>query len=326
MKRKFIMFAIPFVLISCGKPKILNEEQRLTTIRQLANARPYRPNIFRATINEESDIDIVVEINGQPRVQITNYQNFSHDVKIKNYQFLDSVKRTEKEQVELRTDVVFESELVTKTKILGLTILNEEIVPETETHYYTVNNLHYADESEYVDPQTEEHGTKSKVDEYYDFTKHIIYNEVTERMNYLYDYNFSLFSMEESEEIIVDATLFKNEFTLVSKINVEKFIQKQIDDFESQMTSEVQIPEYEYTYDEITNEDKVVINSETYEIDSITSSLNINGLVTFSYEENNYRVTIKGGFTFSLDYQNYNDTKLVIEFPNDLDSYLENTE
>ena len=64
MKRKFIMFAIPFVLISCGKPKILNEEQRLTTIRQLANARPYRPNIFRATINEESDIDIVVEGDG----------------------------------------------------------------------------------------------------------------------------------------------------------------------------------------------------------------------------------------------------------------------
>ena len=90
MKRKFIMFAIPFVLISCGKPKILNEEQRLTTIRQLANARPYRPNIFSATIKEESDIDIVVEINGQPRIQITNYQNYSQ-LKLK-HQFLDSIK------------------------------------------------------------------------------------------------------------------------------------------------------------------------------------------------------------------------------------------
>ena len=95
-------------------------------------------------------------------------------------------------------------------------------------HYYTKNNVHYADESDYVDPQTEEQGTKSKVDEYYDFTKNIIYNEVTERMTYLYDYNFSLFSMDESEEIIVDATLFKNEFTLVSKINVEKFIQNKL--------------------------------------------------------------------------------------------------
>ena len=99
MKRKFIMFAIPFLLISCGKPKILNEEQRLTTIRQLANARPYRPNIFSATIKEESDIDIVVEINGQPRIQITNYQNYSHEVKIKNYQFLDSISRTDKRRL-----------------------------------------------------------------------------------------------------------------------------------------------------------------------------------------------------------------------------------
>ncbi|MGI6644743.1 MAG: hypothetical protein ACOX28_03215 [Bacilli bacterium] len=328
-KRTITTRLVPVLLFSllltgCGT-KTLNSEktnEKLTTLNEL---RPLRPESVQVDVSETIDANALlkdsklgyigqVTVNSEQEVtsKFINYQLLLDDEEGNDPSFgaETSVNQNRKGHLNTRDLLIFDP-------------IDKDFGTSGISSYYSRNGIHYANEEELVDIETNEKGTKHITEKYYDYRDYLVYAASTERLEYLYDYNLNLFLTEEGKALIMKATQTGNKLVIESKIDIEKLIRDAVDELleKSLEIEDVEISDYRQEITERENFDIVTLNKKTADIYTIETKVDFTCNAHFKYNERNLNLVINADIASNITFSNLNKVDPALNYPSDLNDY-----